>query len=340
MAKLPRVTAKVFASNAAPADIGQYGSALTGTKLTTGDISEIQALPAYEVGWRGAVISNRNYPTLQEMNGLQKTFSQQIAYTLQTGIPEWDANTEYYANTSFCQINGTWYQSLTDNNIGNNPLTDTTNWQKFSYVKVSGDTMTGPLSINYGGSTSLRIIDPRYQQGVTPAEALHSSIIFRRADNSNLGAVEIVENTDGSQILYLQRAKQDASGNNTYSRLGVGFDSNGNNWTSAPASVNQNAILTLGGYHFAGTGYIRLAMGLMIQWGRISVSNNGTATVTLPVSFTNGDSYRVLSIANSGTSTTLSSGLPTLGNKIASSFRLGNTTGVNNLGCEWIAIGY
>lgn len=128
MAKLPRVTAKIFASNAAPNDIGQYGSALTGTKVNTSDIATIQALPAYEEGWRGAVISNRNYPTLQEMNGLQKTLSQQIAYTLETGIPEWDANTTYYAKTSFCQVDGVIYQSLTDDNKGNNPTEDTNNW--------------------------------------------------------------------------------------------------------------------------------------------------------------------------------------------------------------------
>ena len=131
MSKLPRVTAKVFASNAAETDIGQYGSALTGAKINTGDIAQIQALPAYETGWRGAVISERNYPTLQEMNGLQKVFSQQIAYLFQNGaFAEWDENTEYCANTSFCQINGVLYQSLTNNNIGNNPSNDETNWKK------------------------------------------------------------------------------------------------------------------------------------------------------------------------------------------------------------------
>ena len=125
MSKLPRVTAKVFASNAAKTDIGQYGSALTGAKINTGDIAQIQTLPAYETGWRGAVISKRNYPTLQEMNGLQKVFSQQIAYLFQNGaFAEWDENTEYCANTSFCQINGVLYQSLTNNNIGNNPSND------------------------------------------------------------------------------------------------------------------------------------------------------------------------------------------------------------------------
>ncbi len=52
MPKLPRILAKIFASNAAEDDIGQFGSALTGSKVLTSDIAQIQALPAYEEGWR------------------------------------------------------------------------------------------------------------------------------------------------------------------------------------------------------------------------------------------------------------------------------------------------
>lgn len=134
MGKLPRVTAKIFASNADANDIGQYGSALAGTKRLTGDIATIQALPAYETGWRGAVISTRNYPTLQEMNGLQKTFSQQIAYNLQSGVPEWDSATDYYTN-NFSSYNGIIYKSLTDNNINNQPESSPENWEAYGLVE-------------------------------------------------------------------------------------------------------------------------------------------------------------------------------------------------------------
>ncbi len=126
--RIPRVTGKIFASNAAEGDIGQFGSALTGTKVPTDDISIIQALPAYEEGWRGAVVSDRNYPTIQEMNGLQKTFSQQINYILQNGMPEWDAGTTYFTN-QFCRIGSMFYVSLQDNNLGNNPTTTTGFWE-------------------------------------------------------------------------------------------------------------------------------------------------------------------------------------------------------------------
>lgn len=125
---LPRVTQKIFAENAGD-NIGQFGSALSGTANRTGDIEAIQALPAWGQGWAGAVISERDYPPLEEMTGVQKVASQQIAYLLQKGFPEWDEGTTYFANTSFCQVNGVVYKSLTDNNIGNNPTTDTTNWE-------------------------------------------------------------------------------------------------------------------------------------------------------------------------------------------------------------------
>lgn len=125
---LPRVTQKIFGENAGQ-NIGQFGSALAGQGNPTGDIEEIQALPAWEGGWNSAVISERDYPPLEEMTGIQKVETQQIAYLMQKGIPEWDAGTTYFANVSFCQINGLVYRSLTDNNLGNNPATDTTNWE-------------------------------------------------------------------------------------------------------------------------------------------------------------------------------------------------------------------
>ena len=134
---LERVTAKIFAENAPEGMIGQFGSALTGAKVPTGDVSVIQNLPAYTNGWSSAVISNRNYPTLPETNGAMKVATYQTAYLMQKGIPEWDIQTTYYANTSFCQVNGVIYQSLTDNNIGNNPATDTTNWQRWNPAEAN-----------------------------------------------------------------------------------------------------------------------------------------------------------------------------------------------------------
>lgn len=133
MAKLPRVTAKVFASNAPQDKIGQFGSAKAGTKVNTSDISTIQGLPAFSTGWTEAVVQGQNYPTLEEMNGLQKVFSQQIAYLFEQGIPEYDSNTTYYVG-SVCKVatanSLTFYVSKVDNNVGN-VITNTSFWLAF-----------------------------------------------------------------------------------------------------------------------------------------------------------------------------------------------------------------
>lgn len=128
---LPRVTQKIFGENT-ETNIGQFGSAKNGSPTRTGDIEQIQALSAWGEGWNAAVIGERDYPALEEMTGVQKVFSQQLAYYFQKGFPEWDAATTYFKNVSFCQLDGIVYQSLTDNNTGNNPSSDTTNWVKWN----------------------------------------------------------------------------------------------------------------------------------------------------------------------------------------------------------------
>lgn len=146
MTNLPRVPAKIFAGKAKLEDIGQFGSALTGSYVNTTDINEIQSLPAYEEGWSNAVISERDYPTLEEMNGLQKTFSQQIAYILQKGIAEYNDKTEYYIG-DICKAVGasTLYESLIDNNIGN-PISDTTKWKAVEPGSPQWGNITGNIS--------------------------------------------------------------------------------------------------------------------------------------------------------------------------------------------------
>lgn len=140
MAKLERVTAKVFASDAPADKIGQFGSALAGTKLETGDVSTIQALPAYTEGWSSAVISQRNYPVLQETNGVMKNMSYQTAYIMQNGIAEYDPDTEYYVG-SICKGigNANQYASLGDENVGN-AVTDSDYWKNITPVNYSNIT--------------------------------------------------------------------------------------------------------------------------------------------------------------------------------------------------------
>ena len=141
MAKLTRVTGKVFgsAATATVGGIGQFGSAKAGTPNPTTDVATIQALQAYLDGWGSAVITSRNFPPIEEVTGVLKTISYQACYTLQEGIPEYDAGTEY-SNTSIVKfISGTQlilYVSLQNGNIGH-ALTDSDWWAQVTFVGSS-----------------------------------------------------------------------------------------------------------------------------------------------------------------------------------------------------------
>lgn len=132
MAKIERKTQKIFAGNGATDDIAAFGSMITGQPVYTDDMDNLQTT-AYTQGWGKAIAANEA-PFLEEMNGIQYGFSRQIAYLLQNGIPEWDENTTYYQYTSFAQLNGIIFQSLTNDNIGHNPALDHANWSVFFNV--------------------------------------------------------------------------------------------------------------------------------------------------------------------------------------------------------------
>lgn len=140
MAKLTRITGKVFGSNATATigGIGQFGSAAAGSPNLTTDVATIQALPAYLDGWGSAVITSRNFPPIEEVTGVLKTISYQTCYTLQEGIPVYDIGTNY-SDTSIVKVidsNGlSFYRSLVEDNLGNS-LSDTDYWALIPLANV------------------------------------------------------------------------------------------------------------------------------------------------------------------------------------------------------------
>lgn len=136
MTNLSRITAKIFGETATTTgddpEIGQFGSALAGTYVGTGDVATIQNLPAWSNGFIDSVTPSTQFPPLPEMTGFGKVLSYQTAYTMQKGVPEWDASTVYYTG-DFCKGvgEGKLYVSLADNNL-NHAVSDTTYWEEFS----------------------------------------------------------------------------------------------------------------------------------------------------------------------------------------------------------------
>ena len=175
-----RKTAHIFASNADASDVTEFGSTLAGVTQYTTDLDDIQNA-AYEIGWRDAVISNKNYPLLADMNGVMLTFSQQIAYLLQHGSCAWDSATTYYAY-DLVNENGILYVCTSDENVGNNPTT-LNGWavfydpDKMANVDLSNLSEIGeaklnrpvPFSVN-SGEISDNITIPSYNY--TPVGAI------------------------------------------------------------------------------------------------------------------------------------------------------------------------
>lgn len=123
---IARVTQKIFGGSlTASGNVAQYGSLAAGSPAYSSDPAVIQTA-AWLNGLTAALVGNRS-PSWQDLNGVLLVVTQQIAYMLQAGVPEWDTGTTYGVNC-IVRVGGAMYFSLTDPNVGNNPASDTTNW--------------------------------------------------------------------------------------------------------------------------------------------------------------------------------------------------------------------
>lgn len=180
MTRLKRITNKIFGNTASTTgssdtgpEIGQFGSAKAGTYNATADVETIQALPAYEQGWIGAVIPDQQYPTLPEMTGVNKVLSYQTGYLMQEGIPEWDSGTTYYKNSIVKYATVTTTQTTTASIGASTGITSASvNKNTFvSQISVDGNytfTYNGTSWLYNGIATDLNIYGITYTG--TPAE--------------------------------------------------------------------------------------------------------------------------------------------------------------------------
>lgn len=136
MAILSRIKQFVFGSTGSVSNFGKIGSAVAGTPVNTKDLTQIQSLSQFSDGL--SAITSENEPYLEDMNSLYYLITSQLAYVFQSGIPEYESGTAYYANISFCTYQGILYKSLTGTsispNVGNLPPTSTNNWGPITTV--------------------------------------------------------------------------------------------------------------------------------------------------------------------------------------------------------------
>ena len=160
---MPRITRKqqkIFAENAS--NNGVFGSLQSNDPVTSSDPATIQSRAAFSNGWNDATYSADLLPPLEEFQAIQYVVTRQLAYLLQEGIPEWDANTTYYKGSIVKVVSGTAYtlfESIVDTNTGNQ-TTDTTKWK---VCGVSEDFNSGlhfwRSDVTYGAGDWVRGVD-------------------------------------------------------------------------------------------------------------------------------------------------------------------------------------
>jgi hypothetical protein len=128
MAAITRKPQSIFGSALVPVgNLAVWGSLKDGAAAYSNDPSVIQSAE-WQNGLNGALIGNRS-PAQEDLNALFYLLTYQLAYILQNGAPEWDANTTYWKG-QLCRVPGMPFlaASLTDNNTNHNPAVDSNNW--------------------------------------------------------------------------------------------------------------------------------------------------------------------------------------------------------------------
>lgn len=149
MAKIPRITQKIFAENAGSSEVTAFGTAKNGDDAEyTKDVSKIQT-ETFTQGWEPALLTD-DAPFMEDMNAVLLALSQQIAYLFQEGNAEWDNQTTYYKFSIVKKVINEelkLFYSLTDDNIGNDPEQDTssTNWKQLSFGEKAQYAIGDPI---------------------------------------------------------------------------------------------------------------------------------------------------------------------------------------------------
>lgn len=148
----------IFANISATGPSGEYqltqfGSKKAGYPVATVDPDIIQSLQAYDYGM-GYALLNSAPPPMQDIDALNYLITRQLSYIQQTGIPEYDASTEYFIGSIVNDAYGTLMISIANNNIGH--ATTDTAWWKVCRTNVWTTFTSGPQTLSY---TQINIIE-------------------------------------------------------------------------------------------------------------------------------------------------------------------------------------
>ncbi len=196
MAKITRKLMKIFGSGAGNQQRGVFGSLAAGAVAYSTDVETIQSLGEWTEGWFAAILGG-NSPAIEDMNSMSYVYAYQLAYLMQQGIAEWNAETTYYIGSLVSDTSGNIYRSIADDNL-NNATTDATKWAINRYVQ-SIDFVNSSISATV--ATNAMTIALKDAAGNNPSATSPSIIGFRSATAATGTASDILTTSSVSVVI-------------------------------------------------------------------------------------------------------------------------------------------
>jgi len=140
----------IFGDDALSTEIKEFGTATDST-----DINDLLSTTEAKRGW--FYLGTDGFPKKEHFNALAFTLTKLLKYLYQKGIPEFNLNQEYFIGNRAIASDGFEYISKTDNNIGNTPVGDSTNW-KLAFLDSANTVVYSPTA-NYHPATKKYVDD-------------------------------------------------------------------------------------------------------------------------------------------------------------------------------------
>ena len=331
---------KAFASNAQGLERTVFGGTTQANDLTS------QVTAAFLRGW--GIVGPSEHPSLEDFNAAMFAMSQFIAYQHQIGTPEWHTEQEYYTG-SVCTHGGVSYQSLIDDNVGNEP--PSAQWTPVLTAKSGGEAFQPKngnltaLAALAGAANKLPFFTGAGAMANTDLTAAGRELISKSdvaAILTYLGLGDVVRDT---RTINGKRLNEDITLTATELGIGQATEStpgllqisdaiNANDSRVAASSAAVYKLLPKRAY--TDNDFIRVpdtSGGLMIQWGRLQ-SGEG-ANFSTP--FTNACRFCIVIPQNGSSGPFDMAYLYTRSYDKQGFLRSAATSGTP---CFWLAIGY
>lgn len=178
---------------------------------------------AFQVGWE--TVNPSEYPPKQWFNSAMRAMSQSTAYLYQMGIPEWNADQRYFVGSK-CQVAGTTYTSLTDDNVGNEPSSDAENWGSLerTFLRLWA---FKPAFLTLVGHPQLEQYTVQ-QLGQKLYESEYQTSYAAVAAQLGVEGSNVIDDTEKQTLLASSTRLEQMKGAASY---GIGSDENGNYFT-------------------------------------------------------------------------------------------------------------